>query len=92
MISDNELRELTERVGQWRGRQRPDAQRRPEFRTPSQLPVEQVYTPADTADGTYMESEGLPGEFPYLRGIHDWLPGALVDFPYVRRVRAAAGN
>ena len=71
MISDNELRELTERVGQWRGRQRPDAQRRPEFRTPSQLPVEQVYTPADTADGTYMESEGLPGEFPYLRGIHD---------------------
>ena len=71
MISDNELRELTERVGQWRGRQRPDAQRRAEFRTPSQLPVEQVYTPADTADGTYMESEGLPGEFPYLRGIHD---------------------
>ena len=71
MISDNELRELTERVGQWRGRQRPGDQRRPEFRTPSQLPVEQVYTPADTADGTYMESEGLPGEFPYLRGIHD---------------------
>ena len=71
MISDNELRELTERVGQWRGRQRPDAQRRPEFRTPSQLPVEQVYTPADTANGTYMEAEGLPGEFPYLRGIHD---------------------
>ena len=71
MISDNELRELTERVGQWRGRQRPDGQRRPEFRTPSQLPVEQVYTPADTANGTYMESEGLPGEFPYLRGIHD---------------------
>ena len=71
MISDNELRELTERVGRWRGRQRPDGQRRPEFRTPSQLPVAQVYTPADTADGTYMESEGLPGEFPYLRGIHD---------------------
>ena len=71
MISDNELRELTERVGQWRGRQRPGDQRRPEFRTPSQLPVAQVYTPADTADGTYMESEGLPGEFPYLRGIHD---------------------
>ena len=71
MISDNELRELTERVGQWRGRQNPGDQRRPEFRTPSQLPVAQVYTPADTADGTYMESEGLPGEFPYLRGIHD---------------------
>ncbi len=71
MISDQELRELHNRAADWRGRQNPEAQRRPEFRTPSQLPVEQIYTPADTADGDYMESAGLPGEFPYLRGIHD---------------------
>ena len=71
MISDHELRQLKERIAGWRGRQDPDAQRRPEFRTPSQLPVEQLYTAADTAREGYMESVGLPGEFPYLRGIHD---------------------
>ena len=71
MLSDNELRELREQTAQWRNRQRPDAQRRPEFRTPSQLPVQPVYTPADTAGDNYMSAAGLPGDFPYLRGIHD---------------------
>ncbi len=71
MISDQELRQLNERTADWQERQNPDAQRRPEFRTPSQLPVEQLYTAADTASDGYMESVGLPGEFPYLRGIHD---------------------
>ena len=71
MISDRELQKLNERTAQWRERQDPDAQRRPEFRTPSQLPVEQLYTAADTARDGYMDSVGLPGEFPYLRGIHD---------------------
>ncbi len=71
MISDQELQQLNERTAEWRERQNPDAQRRPEFRTPSQLPVEQLYTAADTARDGYMESVGLPGEFPYLRGIHD---------------------
>ena len=71
MISDQELRQLNERAANWRGRQDPADQRRPEFRTPSQLPVDQLYTAADTANDGYMESVGLPGEFPYLRGIHD---------------------
>ena len=71
MLSDNELREMREQTAQWRNRQRPDAQRRPEFRTPSQLPVQPVYTPADTAGDNYMSASGLPGDFPYLRGIHD---------------------
>ena len=71
MISDQELQNLNERTAEWKERQNPAAQRRPEFRTPSQLPVEQLYTAADTARDGYMESVGLPGEFPYLRGIHD---------------------
>ncbi len=71
MISDQELQQLNERTAEWRERQNPASQRRPEFRTPSQLPVEQLYTAADTARDGYMESVGLPGEFPYLRGIHD---------------------
>ena len=71
MISDQELQKRNDRTASWRERQDPGAQRRPEFRTPSQLPVDQLYTAADTAREGYMESVGLPGEFPYLRGIHD---------------------
>ena len=71
MISDQETQNLIERVADWRERQDPAAQRRPEFRTPSQLPVQQVYTAADTADEGRTDSVDLPGEFPYLRGIHE---------------------
>ena len=51
-------------------------QRRAEFRTPSQLVVDEVYTAASVADGAGAgDADGggaaaLPGEFPYLRGIH----------------------
>ena len=71
MISDQETQNLIERVADWRERQDPAAQRRPEFRTPSQLPVQQVYTAADTAGEGRTDSVDLPGEFPYLRGIHE---------------------
>ncbi len=71
MISDQETQNLIERVADWRERQNPDAQRRPEFRTPSQLPVQQIYTAADTAGEGRTDSVDLPGEFPYLRGIHE---------------------
>ena len=71
MSFDQDLQKLEERTDSWRQRQDKTAQRRPEFRTPSQLPVEQVYTAADTSQEGALESVGLPGEFPYLRGIHD---------------------
>ena len=71
MTLDRELQDLNQRAGEWRERQDSASQRRPEFRTPSQLPVEQLYTAADTMQEGSLESVGLPGEFPYLRGIHD---------------------
>ena len=45
-------------------------QRREHFTTPSQIPVSPVYTPDNLAGQTYPDDAGLPGEFPYLRGIH----------------------
>ena len=45
-------------------------QRREHFTTPSQIPVSPVYTPDNLAGPTYPDDAGLPGEFPYLRGIH----------------------
>ncbi|PKB66769.1 MAG: methylmalonyl-CoA mutase [SAR202 cluster bacterium Io17-Chloro-G4] len=38
------------------------------FKTPSQIEVEQTYTPESLAD--YSTDVGLPGQYPYVRGIH----------------------
>jgi methylmalonyl-CoA mutase N-terminal domain/subunit len=35
----------------------------------TELPVRRVYTPADRANSDYLKDLGLPGEYPYTRGI-----------------------
>ncbi len=40
------------------------------FTTASGMPIKRVYTPADIADTDPVDDIGLPGDFPYLRGIH----------------------
>lgn len=48
--------------------------RRPErknkFMTQSSEPIHRIYTPLDIADLDYEHDLGLPGEYPYTRGIH----------------------
>ena len=44
---------------------------REEFVTMCGIPVNRVYTPADIKDMDYLKDLGLPGEFPFTRGIHD---------------------
>jgi methylmalonyl-CoA mutase N-terminal domain/subunit len=44
-------------------------ERRPVFETPSHLPVDMVYTPADVADLDYERDLGMPGQYPFTRGI-----------------------
>ncbi len=41
-----------------------------DFSTLSGVPVEGTYTPLDRADTDYTADQGLPGAFPYTRGIH----------------------
>lgn len=44
-------------------------ERKEQFQTSSDIPVERVYTPADeTADG-YLDKLGFPGEYPFTRGV-----------------------
>jgi len=43
------------------------------FRTTSSEPVNRLYTPLDIADLDYERDLGLPGEYPYTRGIHPTL-------------------
>ena len=45
-------------------------ERRDKFTTISGLPVERVYTPSHVADLDYQRDLGLPGEYPFTRGIH----------------------
>jgi methylmalonyl-CoA mutase, N-terminal domain len=45
-------------------------ERQPEFTTISSEPIQRLYTPLDIADLDYMRDLGLPGEYPYTRGVH----------------------
>lgn len=45
-------------------------ERRKEFITTSSEPVNRLYTPLDIQELDYLRDLGLPGEFPYTRGVH----------------------
>jgi len=48
-------------------------ERRENFITTSSEPIERLYTPLDVADMDYASDLGLPGEYPYTRGVHPTL-------------------
>jgi methylmalonyl-CoA mutase, N-terminal domain len=48
-------------------------ERQEDFLTTSSEPIERLYTPLDVADSDYLADLGLPGEYPYTRGIHPTL-------------------
>jgi methylmalonyl-CoA mutase N-terminal domain/subunit len=48
-------------------------ERRTEFITTSSEPIERLYTPLDVANLNYINDLGLPGEYPFTRGIHPTL-------------------
>jgi methylmalonyl-CoA mutase N-terminal domain/subunit len=48
-------------------------ERRRDFRTTSSEVIGRLYTPVDVADLDYEQDLGLPGEYPYTRGVHPTL-------------------
>jgi methylmalonyl-CoA mutase N-terminal domain/subunit len=48
-------------------------ERKEAFITTSSEPINRLYTPLDLDGQNYFESLGLPGEYPYTRGIHPTL-------------------
>ncbi len=48
-------------------------ERQEAFITASSEPVERLYTPLDVAGMDYLANLGLPGEYPYTRGVHPTL-------------------
>lgn len=43
------------------------------FFTTSSVPIDRLYTPVDLKDFDYVEKLGLPGEYPFTRGVHPTL-------------------
>jgi methylmalonyl-CoA mutase N-terminal domain/subunit len=48
-------------------------ERKKEFLTTSSEPIDRLYTPLDVADLDYFRDLGMPGEYPYTRGVHPTL-------------------
>ncbi len=70
MTPSDDSDQLRSHVVQWRDKNSGAEHRRPDYKTPSQIPVNQVYTPEDLQDSDYLRDLGMPGEYPYLRGVH----------------------
>jgi methylmalonyl-CoA mutase N-terminal domain/subunit len=69
------LRKIKQEMSRWEkktlvSRSRDSPQRKKEFRNPSDIPVERIYTPEEIAYHDYAKQSGLPGEYPYLRGVY----------------------
>ena len=70
MFSTEELEQLRQRGKLWRENNSSRQERKSSYKTLSQIPVNTVYTPENLETTDYLEDVGLPGEFPYLRGVH----------------------
>ncbi len=75
MFDPKKLNELRKAQAEWEKKTlAPTLQRAPErqskFITTSSDEVDRLYTPLDLPDFDYLNDLGLPGEYPYTRGVH----------------------
>lgn len=73
MFNKDQIANLKEAVEKDNAKTQEILQKRPErkkeFTTGSGDPVQRYYTPVDIADMDYMNDLGLPGQFPFTRGV-----------------------
>ena len=65
-----DMERIRDAEAEWRERNASQPVRDALFSTPSNIPVEPVYTPRHVEGSDYLQDVGLPGEFPYVRGVH----------------------
>ncbi|HHB89795.1 MAG TPA: methylmalonyl-CoA mutase [Anaerolineae bacterium] len=75
LFNEEHLQRLSQTFNRWKDTTlRKTLERRPErlkkFMTTSSRPVSRLYTPLDIADFDYEQQLGMPGEFPFTRGVH----------------------
>ena len=77
MFDSNKLAQFIEKKKAWDEKTEKSVAKRPErkakFVTDSGIEVKRLYTPADLADWDYEEKVGLPGEYPFARGVQNTL-------------------
>jgi len=73
MFEDGKIKEIKEEYRKWSEKIERTLAKSPEqkddFVNTSGIPVKRVYTPLDTPDFDYAEDLGLPGEYPFTRGV-----------------------
>jgi methylmalonyl-CoA mutase N-terminal domain/subunit len=73
MFEDGKIKEINEEYRKWSEKIERTLAKRPErkddFVNTSGIPVKRVYTPLDAHDFDYVEDLGLPGEYPFTRGV-----------------------
>ena len=73
MFEDGKIKEIKEEYRKWSEKIERTLAKRPErkddFVNTSGIPVKRVYTPLDAPDFDYAEDLGLPGEYPFTRGV-----------------------
>jgi methylmalonyl-CoA mutase, N-terminal domain len=94
MFDDKALEELRQALEKWEETTLQQSitalpERKPRFVTTSSEAVERLYTPLDVADTDYLRDLGLPGEYPYTRGIH---PTLYRGRPWTMRMFAGFGT
>jgi methylmalonyl-CoA mutase N-terminal domain/subunit len=70
LYSETALQSLRDRHAGWQSTPPTLPERRERFATLSDVEVQRVYTPLDKAGLDYFHDLGLPGEYPFTRGIH----------------------
>ena len=73
MFDEKAIGEIKEEYKKWSDKLEGTLAKRPErkaeFANTSGIPLKRVCTPLDAADFDYMKEIGLPGEYPYTRGV-----------------------
>lgn len=70
MFSPQELDDIEQHRKRWMKETQSNPERDALFETLSAIPVKGVYTPLDIKGMDYLKDVGLPGEYPFLRGVH----------------------
>jgi methylmalonyl-CoA mutase N-terminal domain/subunit len=73
MFDKKKIGEIKDEYGKWsdklEGKLAKNPERKADFINTSGIPLKRVCTPLDVADFDYMEELGLPGEYPFTRGV-----------------------
>ncbi len=83
----SDLKDLETRLKAWE--EKKDVASLPEAVSDLNEPLKVVYTPLDTAGIDYMDKIGLPGEYPYTRGVY---PGMYRVRPWAMRLYSGFGT